>query len=174
MEKAGSLDSRFRRWFQKPAKIVGPYIREGMTVMDMGCGPGFFTIEIARLVGTSGRVIAADLQEGMLEKVREKIRGTELEELITLHRCEEERIGVSESVDFILAFYLVHEVPDKERFFQELAAILKPGGRMLVVEPPLHVSKRELEETITAAGKAGFVPAGRPKIFPNKAVLLKR
>jgi ubiquinone/menaquinone biosynthesis C-methylase UbiE len=69
---------------QNPRKILGPYIKEGMTVLDVGCGPGFFSIELAQMVGKSGRVIASDLQEGMLRKLREKIQGTEFEERITL------------------------------------------------------------------------------------------
>jgi hypothetical protein len=55
VERAGSLDNRFRRLLQNPRKILGPYIEEGMTVLDLGCGPGFFSIEIAQMVGKSGR-----------------------------------------------------------------------------------------------------------------------
>jgi len=88
------LDNRIRRWLQDPRKILRPYIKEGMTVLDVGCGPGFFSIELARMVGKSGRVIASDLQEGMLRKLRDKIRGTELEERITLHRCEKNKLGL--------------------------------------------------------------------------------
>lgn len=78
VEMAGSLDNRIRRWVQDPQKILAPYIAEGMTVLDLGCGPGFFSIDMAQMVGKSGRVIAADLQEGMLQKLRDKIQGTEL------------------------------------------------------------------------------------------------
>ncbi|NTV47311.1 MAG: class I SAM-dependent methyltransferase, partial [Chlorobiales bacterium] len=113
VERAGSLDSRIRRWLQDPKKILSPYVKDGMTVLDVGCGPGFFSTGMAQLVGKSGRVIAADLQEGMLQKIRDKISGTELEDRITLHKCEETRIGVSEPVDFVLLFYMVHEVPNK-------------------------------------------------------------
>ncbi len=60
------------------------------------------------MVGKSGRVIAADMQEGMLQKVKEKITGTELEERILLHKCGKDNIGVSEAVDFVLLFYMVH------------------------------------------------------------------
>ncbi|NTV46785.1 MAG: methyltransferase domain-containing protein, partial [Chlorobiales bacterium] len=118
VELAGSLDSPIRRWLQDPQKILCPYIEEGMTVLDIGCGPGFFSIGMAQLVGKTGRVIAADLQEGMLQKIRDKISGTELEKRITLHKCEETRIGVSEPVDFVLLFYMVHEVPNKEGLFR--------------------------------------------------------
>ena len=142
--------------------------------MDMGCGPGFFVFDMAQMVGASGRVIAADLQDAMLRKVRAKIRGTELEERVTLHQCGENEIGISERVDFALAFYLVHEVPDQQALFAELATILKPAGTALVVEPPFHVSKKAFEETVSAATQSGLIDLERPRIFPNKAALLGR
>ena len=151
VERAGSLDNRIRRWLQDPQKILGPYVEEGMTILDIGCGPGFFSIDMAQMVGKSGRVIASDLQEGMLEKLRDKIKGTELEERITLHKCEENKIGVLEKVDFILAFYMVHEVPDQDEFFNEIESLLKPDGQIFIVEPPFHVSKSAFEETIRKA-----------------------
>lgn len=98
VERAGHFDNRIRRWLQNPRKILEPYIDEGMVALDMGCGPGFFSIDMAQLAGKSGRVIAADLQEGMLQKVKDKIQGTELEKRITLHKSEESRIGVSEKI----------------------------------------------------------------------------
>jgi len=172
--RAGNLDSRMRKWLQNPKKILGPYIREGMTVLDVGCGPGFFSLELAEMVGKSGRVIASDLQEGMLQKVRDKIQGTELEERITLYKCEENKIGVSDSVDFILAFYVVHEVPDQEEFLNEVGSILKPNGHALIVEPPFHVSKKAFEETIRKARDAGFTPVERPKVLFSKTVVLRK
>ena len=173
VERAGSLDSRIRRWLQNPQKILGPYVREGMTVLDIGCGPGLFSIEMAQMVSKSGRVIAADLQEGMLNKLREKIQGTELEDRITLHKCPQNRIGVSDKVDFILAFYMLHEIPDQQQFFAEIQTKLKSDGLALIVEPPFHVSKKAFEETIGKARNAGLTPVERPKVFLSKAVVLK-
>jgi FkbM family methyltransferase len=173
VERAGSLDNRIRRWVQDPGKILGPYVSEGMTVLDIGCGPGFFSVEMAQLVGESGRVIAADLQEGMLEKLRNKIQGTELEQRITLHKCPESGIGVSDKVDFVLAFYVVHEIPNQHEFLAEIRSTLKPDGLVLIVEPPLHVSKRAFEETIGKARDAGLTPVERPRVFLSKAVILK-
>lgn len=174
VERAGGLDNGIRRWLQNPRKILRPYITEGMTVLDMGCGPGFFSLDMAHMVGKSGRVIASDLQEGMLQKVKEKIKGTELEERIIVHKCEENKIGVSEPVDFVLLFYMVHEVPNKEDFFNEIRTILKPTGQVLIVEPPFHVSKSAFEETIRKAGRAGLIVIERPKMFFSRAVLLKK
>ncbi len=156
VELAGGLDNRIRRWLQNPRRILGPYIEEGMTVLDIGCGPGLFSIDMVQMVGDSGRVIAADLQEGMLQKLRDKIQGTDIEERITLHECEQNKIGVSEEIDFVLLFYIVHEVPNKEALFVEIGTILKPNGQVLIVEPPLHVSKSEFEETVKKG--AGPIP----------------
>ncbi len=174
VERAGSLDNRIRRWLQNPQKILRPYIEGGMTVLDLGCGPGFFSIDRAHMVGKSGQVIACDLQEGMLQKVREKIKGTELEERIRLHKCEEREIGVTDHVDFVLLFYVVHEVANKEKFFDEIGAILKPNGQVLVVEPPFHVSKSAFEETIKKAREVGFIDTEGPKLLFHKAVTLKK
>jgi ubiquinone/menaquinone biosynthesis C-methylase UbiE len=174
VERAGFLDNKFRKWLQDPCKILGPYIKEGMTVLDLGCGPGFFAVEIARMVGASGRVIASDLQEGMLEKLRIKVQGTELERRITRHKCEKNKIGVSEHVDFILAFYMVHEVPNKQDFFNEIKSILKPNGQVFIAEPPYHVSKADFEETIKKAQAVGFILVERPKVFFSKATVLRK
>ena len=174
VEEADKLDTKFRRWLQNPQKILKPYINEGMKVLDFGCGPGFFSVDMAQMVGESGKVIAADLQEGMLQKLSEKIKGTELENRITLHKCEEDKIGITENVDFVLAFYIIHEVVNKEGLFIELENILKPNGQVLIVEPPFHVSKTTFEETIGKAKAAGLTEVKRPKELFNKAVVLKK
>lgn len=151
-----------------------PYVEKGMTVLDIGCGPGFFSIDMAHLVGASGRVIALDLQEGMLRKLSKKIEGTEFEKRFTLQKCEEDRLGVSESVDFILAFYMFHEVTHQDGFLGEIGSILKPNGRVLIVEPPFHVSTSAFQEMIGKAQKAGLELVEKPKIFFSKAVVFKK
>ena len=171
--RAGILSNRLRRWIQNPRKILEPYIEEGMTVLDIGCGPGFFSIDMAHMVGKAGRVIAVDLQEGMLQKLRDRIQGTELERRITVHKCEENKIGISEKVDFALAFYVVHEVPNQKEFFMEIGSILKPNGKVLVAEPPFRVSKTGFEETIRKARDAGLLVVERPKVFFSKTAILK-
>ncbi len=174
VELAGSLDNKIRRMLQNPLKILKPYIKEGMSVLDIGCGPGFFTVPIAGLVGKNGKVIAADLQKGMLQKLYSKIKGTELEDRIKLHKSEQDKIGIAEKVDFILAFYMVHEVPDKDNFFKELKSLLKESGSVFIVEPKLfHVSKKAFEETIKIAELAGFKPLEADKLPLSWTILLK-
>ncbi len=172
---ACGLDNGIRRWLQNPRKILEPYVQEGMTVLDLGCGPGSFSIDLARMVGPSGRIIAADLQNGMLERIRGKIRGTELEKRIVLHRCKEESIGVSEPVDFVLAFYMIHEVPEMRKFFEEIHSILKPGGKFLIVEPKLlHVSGSEFQATIAKAEAVGFTAIEQPRILFSHSMVLRK
>ena len=176
VELADSLDSRIRRWLQNPQPILSPYVTRGMTVLDVGCGPGFFSIELAKLVGESGRVIAVDLQQGMLERLRDKISGSAFEERITLVKCAQDNITVSETVDFILTFYMVHEVPDKENFFRQLVHLLKDQGQYLIVEPKLfHVSRKEFRATLSIAQRNGFEIHEGPRLLASwSAVLTKR
>ncbi len=172
VERAGSLDNSIRKLLQNPRKLLRPYIREGNTVLDLGCGPGFFSVEIAHMLSGSGKVIAADLQEGMLDKVRKKINGTQLERSIVPHACRADAIGVTESVDFVLAFYMIHEVPDHDALFRELNTIVKPDGRIFIVEPKFHVSQSSFAAMLAVAQRAGFVLEAAPKVFFSRAVLL--
>ncbi len=174
MEVADSLDSKIRRLVQNPKKILAPYIKEGNTVLDLGCGPGFFTIDMAIMAGESGRVFAADLQQGMLQRIGKKIKGTELENRIILHRTEKDRIGLEQKFDFILLFYMVHEVPDQEALFEELKTILKTDGNILLIEPPFHVSKKAFKKTLDMAIKSRFIIEDRPNRLFDKGALLKQ
>ncbi|MDR3610857.1 MAG: class I SAM-dependent methyltransferase [Ignavibacteriaceae bacterium] len=174
VELSGSLDSKMRRWFQNPCKILAPYIKEGMKVLDVGCGPGFFSIELAKMVGNNGKVFAVDLQEGMLLKLRSKIQGTPLEEIISTIKCESDKIIVPQKVDFILAFYMVHEVPNKEKLFESLKNVLNEKGEFLIVEPKFfHVSKQEFNMTIGLAEKSGFKVSAGPKLPFSFSSLLR-
>ncbi len=172
VELAGSLDSKIRRWLQNPRKILSPYIKEGMSVLDIGCGPGFFTIEIAKIVGQKGKVFAADLQDGMLQLIKNKISGTELEKIIHLHKTEKDKINLPEKVDFIFAFYVIHEIPNKENLFMEFKNILSENGQILIVEPIGHVSGKAFESTMNISLNAGFeINQGRKILLSRSAIL---
>ena len=174
VELANSLDNKIRRWLQDPQKILSSYIKEGMKVLDVGCGPGFFSIELAKMVGKDGKVFSVDMQEGMLQIIRNKINGTSLEGIIKLIKCEQGEIIVPEKVDFILAFYMVHEVPDKDKFFRTMKNILDEKGAFLIVEPKFfHVTKKEFDVTIGKAEAAGFKAAQGPKLAFSFSALLK-
>jgi ubiquinone/menaquinone biosynthesis C-methylase UbiE len=173
LEKAGLLDFALRRLLQNPKKILQPYVSEGMTALDLGCGPGFFTLEMARLVGGSGKVIAADLQAGMLEIVRAKIRNSDLAPRVKFHLCPANRIGVAEKCDFVLVFYMLHEVPDPGAFLREIRALLAANGRVLLVEPKWHVTPKAFLYAVAVMEQAGFTILERPAIRFSRAVVLQ-
>ncbi len=162
VERAGVLDFSFRKLLQNPKKILQPHIKEGMTALDLGCGPGFFTKEMARLVGKTGKVVAADLQEGMLAMVREKMQNSDLADRVRYQLCQSAGTGLSEKFDFILVFYMLHEVPQPNDFAKELKGLLNPGGKVLIAEPKWHVSQGEFQKSIDMMVQNGFAVAGNP------------
>jgi len=168
------LTSGLRKLVQNPDRILGPYVAEGQTVLDIGCGPGFFTLAMARLVGPGGQAIAADLQEEMLEITRERACKAGLESRIRFHKCRPDRIGLDVQVDLALAFYMVHEVPDAGSLLEEIADVLKPGGRLLIVEPKFHVSAADFARTVELARGLGLRSVGEPKITLSRSVVLVR
>ncbi len=169
---SGSLDNFLRRLAHKPGKILKPFIKEGMVVLDMGCGPGYFTKEMARLVGDGGKVIAADLQQGMLEKMTRKVRDYGFESRVESHLCQPESTGIKRKVDFILTFWMVHEVPDQTLFFNEMKSLLNPGGKILIAEPKIHVTKKAFSEMIKRIESAGFRVTDRPDITISRSVVI--
>jgi ubiquinone/menaquinone biosynthesis C-methylase UbiE len=170
---AWSLDNRIRKLVQNPYKIVGRYIEEGQTVLDLGCGPGVFSLAMAEMVEETGKVIAADVQEDMLQILRKKAAQEELESRIVTHKCDSDRIGISEKVDFALAFYMIHEVPNAEAFLREIVSLLKPKGKLLIVEPKFHASVSAFRKTLVAAQQAGLNSICEPKIRFSRSMLFQ-
>lgn len=171
------LASPLRRLIQDPRAILGPWVSEGMTVLEPGPGMGFFTLELARLVGPRGRVVAIDVQRKMLDSLVRRARRAGLEERIEAREAKGEDLGIGDlegQVDFVLAFAVVHELPRAEAFFAQAHRALRPGGRMLVAEPRHHVSESALAESVALAERAGFSVEARPSIRSSRAALLAR
>jgi len=173
MGVAGLLDSKFRRSFHNPNRILKPYIRKNMTALDIGCGPGVFSIEMAELMEGAGKVYAVDMQEGMLEIISQKISGKPAEKNIVLHKCSQHSINFREKTDFVLMYYMVHEVPDKKRLFDEVIPLVNKNGLVMIVEPFL-ISKKEFSETVNYFRERGFAETDKPKIMFSKGTVLKR
>ena len=98
------LDNGFRGMIHDSNAILEDHLDPGQTAVDIGCGPGFFTIPMARQVGETGAAVAVDLQPRMLEMVRRKADRAGINGQLRLHRCQARRIGLEIQADFILAF----------------------------------------------------------------------
>ena len=161
---AWAIDNPVRRWLHKPEEILGQLIVPGFTVVDLGCGSGPFTIALAQMVGSSGRVIAADVQPAMLTQVQRRVAQAGVQDRVELHLCGREHIGLLARVDFVLAFWMVHEVPNPLALFAEIHEALNPNGKLLLVEPKLHVGRGDFEKEVGAALEANFELVSRPSV----------
>ncbi len=168
------IDNPLRRFLHNPVKIVGPYVKLGMTVMDVGCGMGFCSIAMAKIVGGSGLVIAIDLQQKMLDVLRQRATAADVANRIRLHKCEQNRLGVNAQADFALAFMMVHEVPDRRRLLGELYACLKPGEKLLMAEPKIHVPGKTFANEVATAEESGLRPVQTPVVRGCRTVVLEK
>lgn len=140
----------------------------------MGPGIGFFTIPMAKMVGEHGRVIAADIQEEMLAAIKKRAIRAGVQERITCQLVSPELREIEGSVDFILAFWMAHEVPDQLKFFARLHALLADDGRFLMVEPKLHVGKARFSASVRSAEAAGFKLVDHPDITLSMSALFAK
>ena len=171
---AYTFDNALHRFFHRPEEILGPYVRQGMTVMDVGCGMGFFSIGLARLVGDSGCVIAVDLQQRMLDLMEGRAEKAGVAGRIKTHRCDQDEIGVDGTVDLAVAFWMVHEVPDTDGFFSQILSTLQPGAMLLVAEPKFHVSLGHFQKILNSALRKGLGKRSDPCIRLSRSVLFER
>lgn len=169
-----TFDNPFRRLFQDPVIILGPYLKPGDAAVDIGCGMGYFTLPLARLVGSSGYVIAVDLQKQMLEGLKKRAAQTGFLERIRMHQCTQTQLGIQGPVDFVLAFWMVHEVRNLQLFLEQIYQMLKRGGQLLITEPYIHVPERDFIQLGKAVERAGFVVDQQPLIWFSRSILARK
>lgn len=171
------LVSPLRKLLHNPKKILSPYVKEGMTVLDIGSAMGFFSIPMANMVGPKGKIICVDMQKKMLERLQKRAAKAGVANRIEMRLCDQNSLHLQDlkgAADLAVAFFVVHEVPDHARLFSEIAAALKPGGNLLVVEPKGHVKEENYNCSIEEAQRHGFTMVERPKIRRSRAVVLQR
>lgn len=170
---AYTFDNPVRRLLHSPEKVLGTYVKEGMTVVDIGCGIGHFSIGMARLVGSNGRVISIDLQQKMLDRVKRRAVRAGVDERISLRLCIAGDIGIKEQVDFVLVFWMAHEVPDAGAMFGQIHSILKDGGKLFLCEPRLHTTLDRFDKILAEAVVSGFSVLEKPSVVMSYAALLE-
>ena len=166
-----------RRLFERPETLLGDHVKPGMTVLEPGCGMGYFTLPIARMTGPDGRIVAVDLQPKMIEGLNRRARRAGLLDRIEAVACADGDLGLAARpgvVDVAVVIHVLHEVRDRPRFLEQLYDALRPGGRLLLLEPKGHVSRRALDAELALSERTGFRPVGEPAHRRSHGALLEK
>jgi ubiquinone/menaquinone biosynthesis C-methylase UbiE len=171
------LVSPIRRLLEKPDDILSPFVREGMTVLEIGPGMGYYSLPLSRMVGKNGRVICVDVQERMLRSLQKRAAKAHLFDRITPVLASQDSFRLEayqEKVDFAFLFAVVHEVPDKDKLFGEVYRALKTDGELLFSEPNGHVTVEKFQKSVDLAKSKGLTVAQSVDIWRYTAVLMKK
>jgi len=168
-----TFDNPIRGLIQNPYKILNSYINPGFTILDIGPGMGYFTFPLSEMTGQNGKVTALDIQAGMLTRLGKKVNTKKIEN-IKIKLYDGNKFNLEEKFDFILLFWMYHEVRNKTDFIEELKSALKPEGKILIAEPGIHVSGKKFNESIKLLTNADFKIIEEPEIALSRAVILQK
>lgn len=160
---AQSLLNPLRRLIESPKSVVERMqLSTGDRVLEIGCGPGYFSQELARWV-PRGSLVLFDLQEEMLSLAKERLRGVPNVEYA---RGDAMRLPFPDkSFDAVLMVYVLGEVPEPERCISELARVLRPGGSATFVETWRDSDFIRFGKLEKLVGTHGFSLAERHGLF---------
>ncbi|MFN8489003.1 MAG: methyltransferase domain-containing protein [Caldilineaceae bacterium] len=154
---AKALDHPLRMKYRDPLETLGPFgFAPGMTVLDLGCGTGTFTEEMARLVGETGIVHAVDLQQPLVVQTQSRLTAANLAERVHFHCCGAYQLPLpDDSVDLAVLIATLPQIPNKLLALAELSRVLKSGGRLAISEElpdPAYVPPNVTRQWLTEAG----------------------
>ena len=132
------LDSDFRRKMQSPDKIISRSgIKEGMKVLEVGCGSGAFTTFVARAVGDKGEVFALDIQPEMLKQIETKLKRPENKDIKNIHLINGDALNMpfeDNTFDLVYSITVFQELPNKNKALKEMKRVLKHDGILSITE----------------------------------------
>jgi len=177
------LDRPEREGEEAPSKAIALLqLRPGDVVADVGAGSGYMTVRLAHAVGTTGRVLAVDIQPEMIERLNERVRAEMLTNVTAILGAADDPKLPPGSVDLELMVDVYHELAAPQRMLQHLRSALKPGGRLVLLEyrkedPSIPI--REEHKMSVADAKAEIEPEGFTLIevkedLPRQHILIFR
>lgn len=170
-KNAKSLDHSLRKLIQNPEKILKKLIKKEDIVLDFGSGSGFFSIPAAKI---SKKLIAADIQEDMLDYIKAKIKNNPIKNKITLVKCSKDSINIREKVDFVIMSFIFHEIKNKSEIIKQIRDVMKDNAKLYFSEPWFEVSSKEFNEELQIIKSKGFkLVHKKMKIFRREALLEK-
>jgi ubiquinone/menaquinone biosynthesis C-methylase UbiE len=169
-----------RRWFLNPERLIEPVVRAGDRVLEVGPGNGFVTLSIAERVGPQGQVFCVDVQANMIASLRRRLAGRGLSDRVATRVCKPDDLGVEDlsgSIDVAALIFMLHEAPDARRLLEQVAATLRPGGRLLLVEPKGHCPAELFARQIGWSRELGLRPSPQQPDYLKKlpqAIVMQR
>ena len=157
-----------RRLLDDPRRQVLPLVHAGSRILEVGPGTGFYSVPVARALGPEGRLVCVELQEPVRAGLQRRLAERGLAGRVEIRACAERDLGIQElagTFDAVLAIAVVHEMPDPAGALAQMALALRPGGRLLLMEPRGHCPEALFQAECAWAVEAGLrpdpgVPAG--------------
>ena len=167
-----TFDNPLRKLIHNPVKILAPYVKKGDSVLDLGPGMGYFTIPLCAITGNDGLVYAVDVQKEMLERIERRAKRNNISNLKTY--LIRDSLDINSDFDFILLFWMLHEVGSKELLLRQLHDKLKNSGSLLIVEPKMHINQKYFDNEIDLAENAGLKVTSYPPIALSRTALFTK
>ncbi|MDJ0764298.1 MAG: class I SAM-dependent methyltransferase [Myxococcota bacterium] len=169
------LVSPLRRLLEPAHRLVGPHVKPGMTVLDPGCGFGYISLPLARMVGPQGLVLSADVSSWALARLEHRARKAGLIDRIEARVCNPRDLGFDDyrgAVDLVTVIHALHEFEDLPGFLEQVRRLLKSTGRLLVVELKGHVTQDQFAAEMHCCRLAGFTELDPPQVGPKRQAAL--
>ncbi|MCB9137808.1 MAG: class I SAM-dependent methyltransferase [Caldilineaceae bacterium] len=133
---AKMLDHPLRMAYRNPTALFDVLaIQPGMTVLDLGCGTGVFTVEMARRVGDEGRVHAVDIQAPLLEQAQKRLTAAGLAARVEFHHAGANSLPLPDNaIDIAAVIATLTQTPDRYGALRELRRVLRFWGRLMISE----------------------------------------
>ncbi len=170
-----AFDRTLRPLLYDPERIVGPLVASGDRVADIGCGPGYFSPTLSRLAGPSGELVLVEASEETLSHAVDHVRSDPLARAkLTPILSADGEPPLPIGLDFALMSWMLHEVEEPEAIWRALHRATRPAGKVLVIEPRVHVRKARWEEELAPAARLGFTRADVGGVLASRAAVLTR
>jgi ubiquinone/menaquinone biosynthesis C-methylase UbiE len=169
------LISPLRRLLEPTKKLLGPHLEPGMTVVEPGCGFGYCSLPMARMVGPAGKVISLDVEPRAVARLQKRARRAGLQDRVDARTCDPRDLSLADhagQVDRVVVVHTLHEFEDLPGYLAQFRALLKPSGQLVVVEPRGHVTPEQFDAMMATCRRAGFVELDQPDVGNKRMAAL--
>lgn len=175
------MEEPARAEWQKPDQVVAALqLKPGQTACDIGAGPGYFALRMARAVGAEGRVFAVDVEPRILEVLQQRLAAAGARNITPVLALPDDALLPRAACDLILIVDTYHHFPDGPAYLQRLSRALRPGGRVVNIDfhkrelpvGPKLAHKVSREAFLDDAAKAGFALAREETFLPYQYFLV--